>query len=127
MAASSAAFKELKDHSIVVFLHSRDDKAYANVSPRVLADLHSPRMGKTIPQAVVTDPTGRTTYAALNYGELKDSKVYRTVKRDVKDYLKGEKTPPTPIQTKTRAKRHPQTPQTDQGQPADRRPETGDR
>lgn len=93
MAASSAAFKELKDHSVVVFMYSKGMGLWASVSPMVATGLNEPKMGDFIPKAVITSPDMSEIWGQMTYPDLKEAKKYREMKKRVVAICEGESEP----------------------------------
>ncbi len=91
-SATSMAFDELKDHAVVIYRSDKNDPNLSTFSPLVVAELVDPKLGRVIPQAVVTSADMDVTWSTLTYDVLKQERGYREVNRKLKAIRKGEVT-----------------------------------
>jgi hypothetical protein len=96
VAATQLAFKNLKSHSIIVFLNSKDDNRWEKLSPWVVTGFSEEKMGKIIPKAVITSPDMSELWGQMSYQDLKQDAPYRGLRKQVDAILKGEAKPDHP-------------------------------
>ena len=78
---------------MLVYVNSKASTRYESLSPLVAGALNCPKVGRTIPIAVISSPDQKEIYTKLSYSQLKKSKMYSLTSKIVKKALKGEVPP----------------------------------
>ncbi len=96
IGATNLAFEKLKSHSVIVFIQSEDENRWDPFGPMVVTGFSEKKMGKIIPNAVITSPDMSEIWAQMSYEDLKVERPYRNIKKQVDGILKGETKPENP-------------------------------
>ena len=96
VAATEKAFKELKSHSVVVYLGTGEAKSWQAVGPLVMTGLQTKAMGNIIPKVAVTSPDMGQLWAQISYKDMGNDRTFRDTRKKVDAIQEGEAEPPDP-------------------------------